>query len=171
MRGGVANSPPLNVLTACRNLSSVLWKKALLNREASFLFFPAKARIECVCVWGYIFFNALCRDLLSLLTDQRWHLMMEHCKKRKSQVDQRPSTLVYLPFFQLFLESKKTSLMEGNIIPSFFKSCVVVVVPDVLTKELSSSFLDIIFLNWFHLPSFLTASLSVSLSQILSPNN
>ena len=55
MRGGVANSPPLNVLTACRNLSSVLWKKALLNREASFLFFPAKARIECVCMRIYIF--------------------------------------------------------------------------------------------------------------------
>ena len=59
-----------------------------LNRiEASFHFPRAalKARIECVCM--RIYFSMLYAEIFSFspfFRDQRWHLMMEHCKKREN---------------------------------------------------------------------------------------
>ena len=106
-----------------------------LNRiEASFHFpraaLKAKARIECVCM--RIYFSMLYAEISSFspfLRDQRWHLMMEHCKKRENHKQIKGH-----PLFQVVVESKNKSDALKNIISLilmerkdyFFQSHVVV---------------------------------------------
>ena len=124
-----------------------------LNRiEASFHFpraaLKAKARIECLCM--RIYFSMLYADIFSFSpsSETKDGIWWWSIAKREKITSRSKAILFSFPLFQVVVESKNKSDALKNIISLilmerkdyfFSKSCGCCYIPDVLTKELSSS--------------------------------
>ena len=132
---------PLNVLTACRNLSSALKKEAALCSDfwielsCSIFPFSQQQRIECVCM--RIYFSMLYAEIFSFSSpssetkDGIWWWSIA----KREKITSRSKAIASFPaLFQVVLESKNKSDALKNIISHilmerkyFFQSHVVVV--------------------------------------------